>query len=140
MNIIFSSHFSSRFAPRKFFEYKTFWLIGKPYKNVEVLTFCLYDISFSTHMTYFLLFVRVSFGHHMRHGFCLWATELARVVRKIPHFRIGIVWGAIPMSFPVFWIRVSTFRERLQNKSELVGSEGTRQVSIKHPRCVTPSC
>ena len=35
--------------------------------------------------------VRVVFGHHMRVGFCLWAIELTRVVRKIPHFGIGIV-------------------------------------------------
>ena len=50
--------------------------------------------------------VRVIFGHHVRVGFCLWAIELARVMRKKPHFGIGIVWGAIPMSFPVFWISV----------------------------------
>ena len=37
----------------------------------------------------------------------LWAIELARVMKKIPHFGIGIIWGAIPMSFPVFWIGVS---------------------------------
>ena len=51
--------------------------------------------------------VRVVFGHHVRVGFCLWAIELARVMRKIPHFGIGIIWGAIHMSFPVFWINVS---------------------------------
>ena len=51
--------------------------------------------------------VRVGFGHHVRVGFCLWAIELTRVVRKIPHFGVRIVWGAIPMSFPVFWISVS---------------------------------
>ena len=52
-------------------------------------------------------YVRVVFGHQMWVGFCLWAIELTRVVRKTPHFGIGIVWGAIPMSFPVFWINVS---------------------------------
>ena len=51
--------------------------------------------------------VRVVFGHHMRVGCCLWATELARVMRKIPHFGIVIIWGAVPMNFPVFWISVS---------------------------------
>ena len=51
--------------------------------------------------------VRVVFGHHVWVGLCLWAIEPARVMRKIPHFGIGIVWGAIPMSFPVFWINVS---------------------------------
>ena len=51
--------------------------------------------------------VRVISGHHMRVGFCLWAIELARVMRKIPHFGIRIIWGAFPMSFPVFWISVS---------------------------------
>ena len=51
--------------------------------------------------------VRVGFGHQMRVGFCLWAIELTRVVRKTPHFGIGIAWGAITMSFSVFWISVS---------------------------------
>ena len=51
--------------------------------------------------------VRVIFGHHMWVCLCHWAIELARVMRKIPHFGIGIVWGAMPMSFPVFWISVS---------------------------------
>ena len=51
--------------------------------------------------------VRVNFGHHMWVGFFLWAFEWARVMRKIPHFGIGIIWGAILMSFPVFWISVS---------------------------------
>ena len=51
--------------------------------------------------------VRVGFGHHVWVEFCLWAIGLARVVRKIPHFRIGIIWGAIPMSFPVFRISIS---------------------------------
>ena len=51
--------------------------------------------------------VRVVFGHHVWVGLCLWAIELARVMRKIAHFGIGIVWGVIPMSFPVFWINVS---------------------------------
>ena len=51
--------------------------------------------------------VRVIFGHHVWVGLCLWAIEPARVMREIPHFGIGIVWGAIPMSFPVFWISVS---------------------------------
>ena len=51
--------------------------------------------------------VRVIFGHHTRVGFCLWAIELARVMRKKPHFGMGIIWGAIPMSFPVFRISVS---------------------------------
>ena len=51
--------------------------------------------------------VRVIFGHHMRVGFCLWAIELARVMRKISYFRIGIIWGAVPMIFPVFWISFS---------------------------------
>ena len=35
--------------------------------------------------------LRVGFGHHMRVGFCLWAIELTRVVRKISHFGIGII-------------------------------------------------
>ena len=35
-----------------------------------------------------------------------------------------------------FW----TFLEQLRNKPELVGSEGTRQVSTRHPRYVTPFC
>ena len=35
--------------------------------------------------------VRVGFCHHMRIGFCRWAIELVRVVRKIPHFGIGII-------------------------------------------------
>ena len=47
------------------------------------------------------------FCHHMRVDFCLWAIDLARVMRKIPHFGIGIIWGAIPMSFPIFWISIS---------------------------------
>ena len=47
-------------------------------------------------------YVRVGFGHHMRVGFCLWAIQLTRVARKVPHFGIGIIRGAIPMSFPVF--------------------------------------
>ena len=54
-----------------------------------------------------LIRVRVNFGHHMRVGFCLWTIELARVMRKMPHFGIGIVWRVIPMSFPVFWISIS---------------------------------
>ena len=51
--------------------------------------------------------VRVISCQHVRVSFCLWAIELTRVVRKIPHFGIGIIWRAIPMNFPVFWIRVS---------------------------------
>ena len=43
----------------------------------------------------------------VRVGFCLWAIELARVIRKIRHFGVGIVWGAIPSGLPVFQISVS---------------------------------
>ena len=42
----------------------------------------------------------------MRVVFCLWAFKLARVMRKIPHFGVGIVWGLIPNGLPVFWIIV----------------------------------
>ena len=42
----------------------------------------------------------------MRVGFCLWAVEVTRVMRKVPHFGVGIVCGAIPSGLPVFWIIV----------------------------------
>ena len=48
-------------------------------------------------------FVRIGFRHHV----CLRTIELSRVVRKIPSFGIRIVWGAVPMNFPVFWVSVS---------------------------------
>ena len=35
--------------------------------------------------------------------FCLWAVKMTRVVRKVPHFEAGIVWGTISSGFPVFW-------------------------------------
>ena len=38
--------------------------------------------------------------------FCLWAVELTKVMRKIPHFGVGIVWGTIPSGLPVLWIIV----------------------------------
>ena len=38
--------------------------------------------------------------------FCLWTVELTRVVRKIPHFGVGVVWGTIPSGLPVFWVIV----------------------------------
>ena len=38
--------------------------------------------------------------------FFLWVVELTRVMRKIPHFGVGIVWGTIPSGLPVFWIIV----------------------------------
>ena len=47
--------------------------------------------------------------HHVRVCFCLWAFELARVMRKTPHFGVGIVWGAIAIVLPVFEISVSGF-------------------------------
>ena len=39
--------------------------------------------------------------------FCLWSVQVTRVVRRVPHFGAGIVWGTIPSGFPVFWIIVS---------------------------------
>ena len=45
--------------------------------------------------------------HHVRVGFCLWAIELARVMREILHFGVGIDWGAIPSGLPVFPVSVS---------------------------------
>ena len=42
----------------------------------------------------------------MRVVFCLWAVELTRVMRKIPHFGVGIGWGTMPSGLPVFWIIV----------------------------------
>ena len=47
--------------------------------------------------------VRIGFGHHV----CLRTIELPWVVMKIPPFGIRIVWGAIPMNLPVFWVSVS---------------------------------
>ena len=38
--------------------------------------------------------------------FSLWAAEMTRVVRKVPHFGAGIVRGTIPSGLPVFWILV----------------------------------
>ena len=38
--------------------------------------------------------------------FCLWAVELIRVMRKMPQFGVGIVWGTIPSGLPVLWIIV----------------------------------
>ena len=43
----------------------------------------------------------------VRVGFCLWAIELARVMKKIPHFGVRIAWGAITSGLPVFQISVS---------------------------------
>ena len=42
----------------------------------------------------------------VRVDFCLWAVKMTRVVRKVPHFGVGIVWGTIPSDLPVFWIIV----------------------------------
>ena len=44
--------------------------------------------------------------HHVRVVSCLWAFKLARVMRKIPHFGVGIVWGMIPSGLQVFWFIV----------------------------------
>ena len=44
--------------------------------------------------------------HLLRVIFCLSAGLTARVVRRVPHFRAGTVWGTIPGCFPVFWIIV----------------------------------
>ena len=38
--------------------------------------------------------------------FCLWAVQMTRVVRRVPHFGAGIVWGTISSGFPIFWIIV----------------------------------
>ena len=43
---------------------------------------------------------------NVRVVFCLWATQLTRVVRRVPHFGAGIVCGTIPSAFRVFWIIV----------------------------------
>ena len=80
---------------------------GKNAPFPKLLHWQKFDSSLLLSMIFFVLSVRVVFGHHVWVGLCLWAIELTRVVRKIPHFGIGIVWGAIPMSFPVFWISVS---------------------------------
>ena len=50
------------------------------------------------HLTNWIIIVRVVF--------CLWAVKMTRVMRKVPHFGVGIVWGAIPSGLPVFWITV----------------------------------
>ena len=44
--------------------------------------------------------------HHVRVVFCLWAAEMTKVLRKVPHFGAGIVWRTIPSDLPVFWITV----------------------------------
>ena len=44
--------------------------------------------------------------HHVRVVFCLWAVEMNRVMKKVPHFGVGIVWETIPSGLPVFWIIV----------------------------------
>ena len=36
----------------------------------------------------------------------LWAVEMTRVMRKVPHLGVWIVWGTIPSGLPVFWIIV----------------------------------
>ena len=41
--------------------------------------------------------------HHVRVVFCLWAVQMTRVMRKVPHFGAGIAWGAISSGLPVFW-------------------------------------
>ena len=38
--------------------------------------------------------------------FCLRAVKMSRVVREVPRFGAGIVWGTIPSGFPVSWIIV----------------------------------
>ena len=79
-------------------------LWGKQVKTLTIAVLSNWEVwNRSADRIWFNIFVRVNFGHQMWVGFCLWAIELTRVVRKIPHF----VWGAIPMSFPVFWISVS---------------------------------
>ena len=42
----------------------------------------------------------------VRVGFCIWAVEMTRVMKTVPHFGVGIVWGTIPSGLPVFWIIV----------------------------------
>ena len=42
----------------------------------------------------------------VRVDFCLWAVKMTKVVKKVPHFVAGIVWGTIPSDLPVFWIIV----------------------------------
>ena len=44
--------------------------------------------------------------HHVRVVFCLWAVHTALVVRRVPHFGAGIVWGTIPRCSSVFPIIV----------------------------------
>ena len=41
--------------------------------------------------------------------FCIWPIELTRVMRKVPHSGVGIVWGAIPSVLPVFQNSVSGY-------------------------------
>ena len=38
--------------------------------------------------------------------FYLWVVQLTRMMRRQSHLGAGIVWGAIPSCFPVFWIAV----------------------------------
>ena len=40
---------------------------------------------------------------NVRIVFCLQAVKMSRVVRKVPRFGAGILWGTIPSGFPVFW-------------------------------------
>ena len=42
----------------------------------------------------------------MRVIFCLSVVKMTKVVRKVPHFGAGVVWGMISSGFPVFWIDV----------------------------------
>ena len=44
--------------------------------------------------------------HHVRVVFCPWAVKMTGVMRKVSHFGVGIVRGAIPSGLPVFWITV----------------------------------
>ena len=77
------------------------WHPMKP-KSDNQKVFCQHLWSVHGHQTSNKLPIRT-----VRVGFCLWAFESARVMKKIPHFGVGIVWGAIPSGLPVFRISVS---------------------------------
>ena len=81
--------------------------VFKP-NSVKIFRLCFCDIWLLT-MAFFSSIgtVGVIFCHHMRVGFCPWATELARMMWKIPQLGIGIVWWATFISFPVFQISLS---------------------------------
>ena len=73
-------------------------------KTLKHLRLALFGVALGSVVSEILLLL--TRNDTVRVIFCLWAIQLTKVVRRVPHFGAGIVWGTIPSGFPVFWFIV----------------------------------